>query len=118
MDGSTIPARVSDAPEPFGSSAAAWFWCVGIMEARKLGAGAAFGSGGRRPCTPDDILLVLDRLCRQRRINIEHARILRIYGERGSAPNPSYPPERGHHRLWQEAMVALSGPLRGRGIVR
>lgn len=61
--------------------------------------------------------MALDRLYRQRRIELQHARILRIYGERGTAPNAAYPPERGDARLWKEAMVAMENALRGRGIV-
>lgn len=115
MDGA-LPGRAREA-QPFGSAAAAWFWCAGMLQGRQQGAGAAFGAGAR-VCEPDDIVMALDRLYRQRKITLEHARILRIYGERGSAPNASYPPERSHHRLWQEAIRALDFPLRNRGIVR
>jgi len=46
-----------------------------------------------RPCEPDDVVKCLDQLYR-RRIDLVHARILRIWGERQMAPNPSYARER------------------------
>ncbi len=76
------------------------------------------GSHTERPCDPDDILMCLDRLYRTRRIELLHARILRIWGERGVAPNPAYPRERCDWRLWHEAMERLEWKLRMKGIVR
>ncbi|MFC7738345.1 hypothetical protein ACFQX4_21595 [Roseomonas sp. GCM10028921] len=59
----------------------------------------------------------LDRLYRHRRIDLAHARIMRIWGERGTAPDPTVLPERGDHQLWREEMERLDWPLRMRGIV-
>ncbi len=59
----------------------------------------------------------LDGLYRQRRIELLHARILRIWGLRGVAPNPARPRERCDWRLWQEAMERLEWSLRMQGIV-
>ena len=70
-----------------------------------------------RPCDPDDVVKCLDQLYRRRRIDLVHARILRIWGERGTAPNPAYPLERGDWRLWREAIDRLEWPLRVKGIV-
>jgi hypothetical protein len=63
------------------------------------------------------VIKCLDRLYRQRRIELAHARIMRIWGERGTAPSPRHNSERGDHRLWQEAMSRLEWPLRVKGIV-
>jgi hypothetical protein len=87
---------------------------VGPWRAARLS--AARGSV-MRPCEPDDVVKCLDRLYRQRRIELAHARILRLWGERGTAPNPRIPAERGDLRLWREAMERLDFPLRQKGIV-
>ena len=104
--------------EPFGSVSAAWMWTMKMLAARRDGADAGFGSRGIRPCEPDDVVKALDRLYRQRRIDLAHARILRIYGERQEEPNVSIVSQRGDRRLWDEAMERLREPLRNRGIVR
>ena len=70
-----------------------------------------------RPCEPDDVMKCLDRLYRQRRIDLIHARIMRIWGERGIAPDPRHLSERGDCALWREAMDRLEWPLRVKGIV-
>lgn len=104
--------------EAFRSAEEAWFWTMAALTARRDGARLSAGRGAvARPCEPDDVVKCLDRLYRQRRIELAHARILRIWGERATAPNPRIPSERGDHRLWREAMTALDGPLRAKGIV-
>ena len=102
--------------EPFHSAEQAWFWTMGALVARREG---SHGSGPRtaRPCDPDDVVKCLDQLYRRRRVDLVHARILRIWGERGVAPNPAYPLERGDWRLWREALDRLEWPLRVKGIV-
>jgi hypothetical protein len=104
--------------EPFASAEEAWFWTMAALVARRDGARLSAARGGVvRPCEPDDVVKVLDRLYRQRRIELGHARILRIWGERGTAPNPRFPSERGDLRLWREAMERMDFPLRQKGIV-
>ena len=102
--------------EPFRSAEQAWFWTMAALVARREG---THGSGPRteRPCDPDDVVKCLDQLYRRRRIDLQHARILRIWGERGTAPNPIYATERGDWRLWREALDRLEWPLRVKGIV-
>lgn len=65
--------------------------------------------------TRDDVVKCVDRLYRQRRITLAHARILRIWGERQCAPSPRIPEEAGDARLWREAMQELDARLRLRG---
>lgn len=104
--------------EPFTSAEEAWFWTMSALVARRDGARIAAGKGvAQRPCEPDDVIKCLDRLYRQRRIELAHARIMRIWGERGTAPSPRHVQERGDHRLWREAMNRLEWPLRVKGIV-
>lgn len=103
---------------PFRSAEEAWFWTMAALTARRDGARVTAGKGlTPRPCEPDDVLKVLDRLYRRRTIQLAHARILRIWGERGAAPDPKHTREGGDHRLWREAMDALEPALRMRGIV-
>jgi hypothetical protein len=103
---------------PFASAEEAWFWTMAALTARRDGARITAGKGiALRPCEPDDVIKCLDRLYRQRRIEIAHARIMRIWGERGTAPNPRHTSERGDHRLWAEAVSRLEWPLRVKGIV-
>ena len=95
---------------PFPSPAAAWFWTANVLALR---------AKGQHPPNPtaDEVLRTLDRLYRRRKIELVHARILRIYGERQRAPNPAYPPERSDHRLWEQALNALIFPLKQKGIL-
>ena len=93
-------------PVPFTSVEAAWFRAVPALQP---GTAAAPWVSGVVKC--------LDTLYRQRRIDLLHARILRIWGLRGVAPNPSRMRERSDWRIWQEAMERLDPLLRARGIV-
>jgi len=104
--------------EPFHSVEEAWFWTMAALIARRDGARIVAGRGlVQRPCEPDDVVKCLDRLYRQRRVELAHARILRLWGERGTAPDPRVPRERGDWTLWREAMTRLDWPLRVKGIV-
>jgi hypothetical protein len=104
--------------EAFRSAEEAWFWTMAALIARRDGARIVSGAGlVTRPCEPDDVVKCLDRLYRHRRVDLQHARILRIWGERQQAPDPRYPREKGDWRLWREAMLRLDWPLRVKGIV-
>ena len=88
---------------------------MGVLMARRDGAGPVTSLDAvARPCEPDDVVRCLDRLYRQRRIDLAHARVLRIWGERQMAP-----PERylGDRWLWREAISRLDWHLRTCGIV-
>jgi hypothetical protein len=115
----TAPTLSSlDKVQPFHSADEAWFWTMSALVARRDGARIVSGRGlVSRPCEPDDVVKALDRLYRQRRIDLAHARIMRIWGERGVAPDRTVLRERGDHRLWTEAMSRLDWPLRLKGIV-
>lgn len=104
--------------EPFATAEAAWFWTMAALIARQEGARIVAGRGTAvRPCEPDDVVKCLDRLYRQRRIDLNHGRVLRRWGERGVPPNPAYPTERADAGLWREALGRLEWPLRIKGIV-
>jgi len=114
----TAPTRAAIPPgtEPFVDVEQAWFWTIGALRARQDIASSRPRTTPR-PCDPDDIVRCLDRLYRQRRIGLEHARILRIWGERQSVPHAGRPGLRDDAVLWREAMRHLEFPLRMKGIV-
>lgn len=104
--------------EPFRCAEEAWFWTAAALTARREGANRGADRGAvPRPCEPDDVLKCLDTLYRRRRIDLVHARILRIWGERQVSPDPAYASEKSDWRLWREAMSALEWSLRVKGIV-
>ena len=104
--------------QPFRDAEDAWFWTMAALMARRAGARYTANQGRLvRPCEPDDVVKCLDRLYRQRRVDLTHARILRRWGERQFAPNPALPSERCDWRLWREALDRLEWPLRVKGIV-
>jgi hypothetical protein len=108
----------ASATVPFAKAEEAWLWTMGCLMARRQGARFSANKGAvSRPCEPDDVIKCLDTLYRQRRIDLLHARILRVWGERQAAPNPVYASEAADWRIWREAMERLTWPLRVKGIV-
>lgn len=117
--GAAAPAPFSvQATQPFRDAEEAWLWTMAALIARREGARYTAGQGRvSRPCEPDDVVRCLDTLYRQRRLTLAHARILRIWGDRQVAPNPSFATERTDFRLWREALDRLEWLLRVKGIV-
>jgi len=103
--------------QPFRSAAEAWFWTMAALSARHSGARRGGGGAVPRPCVPDDILKSLDNLYRSGRIDLAHARILKVWGERGFVPDASRPAERAEAALWGQALARLEWPLRVKGII-
>ena len=60
----------------------------------------------------DSVRYELSQLYIRRRISLAHARVLRIWGERGAAPDPT----ETDHALWTEAIAALDVALKKRGL--
>jgi hypothetical protein len=113
-----VRARSGPPTQPFGSAQEAWLWTMAALIARREGARYSAGKGlVTRPCEPDDVVKCLDGLYRQRRVDLAHARILRIWGERQMAPSLAIAAECHDHRLWKEALERLEWPLRIKGIV-
>ncbi len=102
--------------DAFPDAETAWFWTMAALAARRDGSRSS-APRTARCCEPDDVLRCLDRLYRCRRIDLLHARILRIWGERGVAPNPAFASERCDARIWREAMDRLEWALRAKAIV-
>lgn len=104
---------------PFDSVEEAWFWFIQAQAARNDGARYARGVGLiPRPCEPLDILKVLDRLHRHRRLLMEHLLVLRHYGRRLMAPDLRRPKECRAFHIWREALARLEPALARKGIVR
>ena len=104
---------------PFRTAEDAWLWTMAALIARRDGASAAWRPDGpARPCDPDDVVRAIDILYRDRTIELLHARILRIWGERQRAPCCTRPLQRSDWRLWHQALGHLEWALRARGIVR
>lgn len=103
---------------PFESAEEAWFWFIQAQQARNDGARFTAGLGlYPRPCEPADILKVLDRLHRNRRLLMEHLLVLRHYGRRKMPPDPQRPKEMRAHTIWKEALERLEPALESKGIV-
>lgn len=104
---------------PFRNAEEAWFWFIAAQEARNDGARFSAGIGRTpRPCEPIDMLRVLDRLYRQRRLLREHLLVLRHYGRRRLAPDARRIKECRAHKLWGEALERMQPALERKGIVQ
>jgi hypothetical protein len=113
----TLP---SGAPRtvPFVDAQEAWLWTMAALVARREGSPRGVDGAGRpRPAMPEDVLRCLDTLYRNRRIDLLHVRILRIWGERGMAPAPERAAERSDAQIWREALQRLEWPLRVKGLI-
>src|SRR5271168_3932383 len=113
-----LPRGLNPPTQPFCDTEHAWLWTMAALIARREGARFTANKGAvTRPCDPDDVVKCLDALYRQRRIDLLHARILRIWGERQAAPDPRYASEKSDWQIWREALDRLEWPLRMKGIV-
>ncbi len=102
----------------FDTAEEAWFWFMASYDARQDGARIRANEGlYKRPCEPSDILKVCERLRRHRRLDMNHFRVLRHYGQRMIAPDPTRVKEVLSSRLWDEAMGILTEVLIAKGIV-
>lgn len=103
---------------PFQSAEEAWFWFIAAQEARNDGARFVAGQGlCSRPCEPIDILKVVDRLYRQRRLIRDHLLVLRHYGRRYMPPDDRRTKEMRAYKLWYEALERIGAVLEKKGIV-
>lgn len=112
------PVRSGAQTQPFDSAGQAWLWTMAALIARREGARYTANKGLlSRPCDPDDVVKCLDGLYRQRRVDLHHARVLQIWGERQMSPSATIAAEQTDYRLWTEALQRLEWPLRIKGIV-
>ena len=82
--GVSRPASPSVTASRSGTPRKSWFWTMGLER-----------PGGTVPADSANhgrvIIKCLDALYRRRRIDLLHARILRIWGERQVSPKPRFP---------------------------
>lgn len=100
--------------EPFPDAQTAWFWTVRALAVRQGRPVAVKVQEPSRRCDADDIIKALDLLYRRGGIGPNHARVLRRWGERGTAPPSS---SKDDAQLWTEAMNQLESLLRPKGFV-
>jgi hypothetical protein len=102
----------------FTDAEEAWFWFINANKASRDGARIRANEGlYKRPCEPSDILKILERLHRHRRLNMHHFRIMKHYGQRGLVPDDTRPKEVLAARLWMEAMDVLGDVLLAKQII-
>ena len=104
---------------PFDSVEEAWFWFIQAQAARNDGARFTVGCGLiPRPCEPLDILQIVERLYRKRRLMMDHILVLRHYGRRLMPPDPWRVKEGRSYRLWREALERIEPVLLRKGLLR
>jgi hypothetical protein len=103
---------------PFADVAEAWFWAMQAHQAMLDGARVRAGQALLpRPCEGADILRVVDRLFRQRRLLREHLVVLARYGRLVMAPERDRARETADWLLWTEALERMEPMLRTKGII-
>ncbi len=70
-----------------------------------------------RPCEPMDIMKILDRLHRNRRLLLDHFRVLRHYGLRMMPPDDRRPREFVAAKLWREALDRIGEVMESKGLL-
>lgn len=104
---------------PFENAEEAWFWFIAAQQARLDGAKFIAGQAlVQRPCEPLDILKILDRLYRNRRLLRDHLLVLRHYGRRHMAPDPYRVKEARAAVLWTQALERMGEVMMRKNIVR
>lgn len=103
----------------FADAEEVWFWFMQANNARQAGARVTANLGlYKRPCEPSDILKILERLRRHRRLDMNHFRVLKHYGDRMIAPDITRPTETLSARIWREAMDILYDVFVAKDIVQ
>ena len=105
--------------EQFNNTQEAWFWFMQANEAKRVGAKCSPGLGVvSRPCEPEDIMNIINKLYRQRSLLIDHVRILAHYGKKLCAPNSDRYREKKAVTLWKEAMSKIEPVFLNKGIIK
>ncbi len=119
-----VNKQITNTPEinhgvtPFESPEEAWFWFIAAQQARNDGARFVAGSCTViRPCEPVDILKILDRLYRNRKLVRDHLLVLRHYGRRNMSPDYRRSKEARASYLWDEAMDIMASVMESKGII-
>ncbi len=104
----------------FENAQEVWFWFMKSLEARADGAYCARMSGDNmtRPCEPNDIYTIINRLHRTRRLLIDHIRVLTHYGKRGFPPMSDQHREQKAHYIWEEALEILEDVFKQKKLLK
>ncbi len=102
---------------PFTDAEEAWFWFVQCQARRTEGARLDNLTDRERPCEPDDIYRAVMGLRLRGRLEASHLRVLARYGRAGRPPDSRAREEEWAARMWDEAVDALTTPLKTKGIV-
>lgn len=104
---------------PFLSAEEAWLWGMQGLLARQEGARPVAGMAlYPRPCEPDDLVLILQRLHRRGRVSSGHVGVMMDYGRRVMPPDGRCREEELAAYLWDEALDLMVTSLRAKGIVQ
>lgn len=96
----------------FSTAEAACLWTCAVLRAREDGRAGTPG-----PCRTEVVLRGLDRLYRNRRLDLLHVRVLRQWGWRGRVPDASRPQDGFDRAVWTEALDRLAWVWREAGVV-
>lgn len=113
------PGRPTHADKQrFKAAEDVWFWFMHARQASADGARIRAGlSSQPRAYEPLDILQIVDRLYRNRRLLRDHLLVLRHYGVRHMAPDADRLKEARAAFLWEQAMAVLEEAFIGKGIL-
>lgn len=115
-----VPKAMAEAAAvPFDGAEAAWLWYCHCQVARIEGARVREIQGRlvARPCEPDDVFTIVDRLYRSGTLARRHLVVLGDYGSRLTRPHRDNPADRAAAHCWDEAMALLTPALKFKGIV-
>ncbi len=102
---------------PFSRTEDAWYWCAAIISAQANGDTKRDAAGIERPCSPNEIYHILERLLRARTVTLDHVRVLARYGKLGREPDRRDRDERKDALPYIAAMAELDRALRITGVV-
>ncbi len=114
--------RAAASSHPFTTAEQAWFWFIQAARAAHDGThyakvGGTGFSNGVTASYIADILDIVDRLRRNRRLLYDHILVLRHYGIRAVSPIQSRKQEARAATLWHQAMKILDVAFVRQGLV-
>ena len=116
--GCPVSPEMSVPVNTFASAEDVWFWFINAREATLDGAKIRAGLASLpRPCEPLDVMQIIDRLYRNRRLLRDHFLVLRHYGVRHMPPDSRRPKEARAAFLWGQAMAVLEEAFIAKGIL-
>lgn len=115
-----VPKRPAEPQSvPFESAEAAWLWYCQNQIARIEGArfSSTETAAAPRPCDPDDVFTLVDRLYKANLLSRRHLVVLGDYGVRLAPPLVVDAGARAAQHCWNEAMALMTPALKIKGII-